>query len=57
MAQHVRPEHLVERRVELVGVDVGDALVEVEDPDAVDQRVEPAEGSHRGGDGLVVGLA
>ena len=43
MAQDVGPEHLVEGRAEVVGVDVGNALVEIEDSDAVDQRVEPAE--------------
>src|ERR1700712_720473 len=57
MTSDVDPKDLVERVVEDVGVKVGDAAVEVEDPHAVDQDVETAECRHRGDDGIVVGRA
>ena len=53
--RHVDVEQLVERRQQVVAVEVTDAAVEVEDADAVDEDVEAAVGiDGRGDGGLVV---
>jgi hypothetical protein len=56
MAQHVGAEHFVERGGKIIAVDVVDALVKVEDADAVDQNVEGTIGIHRDADCVFVGL-
>ncbi|PQM45791.1 hypothetical protein C1Y40_04041 [Mycobacterium talmoniae] len=57
VAEHIGVKHLVERAGKLVGVEVGEAAVEVEHADAADQGVQAAVGVDGRRDRPLVGVA